>query len=169
MNFGIVYGISSFGLSQDLSISRKEATKYIEDYFKTYKGIKRYLDDCVNTAKENGFATTLYNRRRPIPELSSSNFMTRSFGERVAMNSPIQGTAADIMKIAMINVHEALKKSGLDAKIILQVHDELLVEVNKNDLDKAREILVDRMKNAAHLKVDLEVDVHDGNDWYEAK
>lgn len=169
VNFGIVYGISSFGLSQDLSISRKEATKYIEDYFKTYKGIKRYLDDCVNTAKENGFATTLYNRRRPIPELSSSNFMTRSFGERVAMNSPIQGTAADIMKIAMINVHEALKKSGIDAKIILQVHDELLVEVNKNDLDKAREILVDRMKNAAHLKVDLEVDVHDGNDWYEAK
>lgn len=169
VNFGIVYGISSFGLSQDLSISRKEAKQYIEDYFETYKGIKKYLDDCVSRAKEKGYVETLYGRRRPIPELNSSNFMTRSFGERVAMNSPIQGTAADIMKIAMINVHNALIKEKLDAKIIVQVHDELLLEVNKNDLEAARKVLYEEMKNAADLKVSLEVDVHDGSDWYEAK
>ncbi len=169
VNFGIVYGISSFGLSRDLSISTKEAKQYIEDYFKTYTGIKAYLDGCVNEAKENGYITTLYGRRRPIPELSSSNFMTRSFGERVAMNSPIQGTAADIMKIAMINVSKALKESGLDAKVIVQVHDELLLEVKKEELDKATEILCNEMKNAAKLEVSLEVDAHSGSNWYEAK
>ena len=169
VNFGIVYGISSFGLSQDLSISRKEAKQYIEDYFETYKGIKKYLDDCVSDAKDKGYVETLYGRRRPIPELSSSNFMTRSFGERVAMNSPIQGTAADIMKIAMINVHKALLDEKLDAKIIVQVHDELLLEVNKKDLEAARKVLYEQMKNAAKLNVSLEVDVHDGSDWYEAK
>ena len=169
VNFGIVYGISSFGLSQDLSISRTEAKQYIEDYFNTYKGIKKYLDDCVSKAKENGYVETLYKRRRPIPELSSSNFMTRSFGERVAMNSPIQGTAADIMKIAMISVHDELIKHGLDAKILVQVHDELLIEVSRDDLEEARKVLTDAMKNAAKLKVSLEVDVHDGSDWYEAK
>ena len=169
VNFGIVYGISSFGLSQDLSISRKEAKQYIEDYFETYKGIKKYLDDCVSDAKDKGYVETLYGRRRPIPELSSSNFMTRSFGERVAMNSPIQGTAADIMKIAMINVHKALLDEKLDAKIIVQVHDELLLEVNKKDLEAARKVLYEQMKNAAKLNVYLEVDVHDGSDWYEAK
>jgi len=169
VNFGIVYGISSFGLSQDLSISRKEAKQYIEDYFETYKGIKTYLDNCVNTAKEKGYVTTLYKRRRPIPELASSNFMTRSFGERVAMNSPIQGTAADIMKIAMINVYNALKDNNLDAKIIVQVHDELLIEVSEKDLEAARVVLYEEMKNAAKLNVNLEVDIHDGKDWYEAK
>ena len=169
VNFGIVYGISSFGLSQDLSISRKEAKQYIEDYFETYKGIKTYLDNCVNKAKENGYVTTLYKRRRPIPELSSSNFMTRSFGERVAMNSPIQGTAADIMKIAMINVYNALRNNNLDAKIIVQVHDELLIEVNEKDLEATRVVLYEEMKNAAKLNVNLEVDIHDGKDWYEAK
>ena len=169
VNFGIVYGISSFGLSQDLSISRKEAKQYIEDYFETYKGIKTYLDNCVKTAKENGYVTTLYKRRRPIPELASSNFMTRSFGERVAMNSPIQGTAADIMKIAMINVYNALKNNNLDAKIIVQVHDELLIEVSEKDLEAARTVLYEEMKNAAKLNVNLEVDIHDGKDWYEAK
>ncbi|MCR5800003.1 MAG: DNA polymerase I [Lachnospiraceae bacterium] len=169
VNFGIVYGISSFGLSQDLSISRKEASKYIEDYFETYKGVKAYLDDCVSKAKENGYVDTLYGRRRPIPELSSSNFMTRSFGERVAMNSPIQGTAADIMKIAMINVFNRLKEENLDARVLIQVHDELLLEVNEKDLEKTREVLYDTMKNAADLSVRLEVDIHDGKDWYEAK
>ena len=169
VNFGIVYGISSFGLSQDLSISRKEAKQYIEDYFETYKGIKAYLDNCVSSAKDKGYVTTLYKRRRPIPELSSANFMTRSFGERVAMNSPIQGTAADIMKIAMIGVYRALKDNNLDAKIIVQVHDELLVEVSEKDLEAARVVLREEMKNAAKLKVELEVDVHDGKDWYEAK
>ena len=147
----------------------KEAKQYIEDYFKTYKGIKTYLDNCVNTAKENGYVTTLYKRRRPIPELASSNFMTRSFGERVAMNSPIQGTAADIMKIAMINVYNALKDNNLDAKIIVQVHDELLIEVSEKDLEAARVVLYEEMKNAAKLNVNLEVDIHDGKDWYEAK
>lgn len=169
VNFGIVYGISSFGLSRDLSISRKEAKKYIEDYFETYTGIKKYLDDCVADAKENGYTKTLYGRRRPIPELSSSNFMTRSFGERVAMNSPIQGTAADIMKIAMINVSDAIKKSGLDAKIIVQVHDELLLEVREEQMDDATKLLCNEMKNAADLAVALEVDAHSGKDWYEAK
>lgn len=169
VNFGIVYGISSFGLSQDLSISRKEAKQYIEDYFETYKGIKEYLDNTVEQAKENGYVDTLYNRRRPIPELSSSNFMTRSFGERVAMNTPIQGTAADVMKIAMINVHNRLIEEKLDAKIIVQVHDELLLEVNEKDLEAARTALYEEMKHAAKLAVELEVDVHDGKDWYEAK
>lgn len=128
VNFGIVYGISSFGLSQDLSISKKEAAEYIEQYFETYPDVKRFLDTTVEDAKKNGYVTTMYGRRRPIPELSSGNFMQRSFGERVAMNSPIQGTAADIMKIAMIRVWERLHKEGLCSRLILQVHDELLIE-----------------------------------------
>lgn len=169
VNFGIVYGISSFGLSQDLGIGKKEAEKYIEDYFETYPGVKSYLDKCVEDAKKCGYVTTLYGRRRPIPELANSNFMTRSFGERVAMNSPIQGTAADIMKIAMINVVKALEKEGCDAKVLLQVHDELLLEVREDELEKVRTILAEEMVNAVSLKVKLEVDVHDGADWYEAK
>lgn len=169
VNFGLVYGISSFGLSQDLGISRKEAEKYIEDYFITYPGVKAFLDNTVNEAKSQGYVTTLYGRRRPIPELKSSNFMMRQFGERVAMNSPIQGTAADIMKIAMIRVHEALIKSGLNAKILIQVHDELLLEVKKEDADKAMKLLHDEMKNAANLLVSLEVDVNIGDNWYETK
>lgn len=169
VNFGIVYGISSFGLSRDLSISRKEAKQYIEDYFKTYTGIKAYLDGCVENAKRDGYVDTLYGRRRPIPELSSSNFMTRSFGERVAMNSPIQGTAADIMKIAMIKVNEALADNQIDGAILIQVHDELLLEVNKEQAEQARELLCKCMSEAADLAVRLEVDVHEGNNWYEAK
>lgn len=169
VNFGVVYGISSFGLSQDINISRKEAKQYIDDYFETYKGIRKYLDDCVSDAKEHGYTITMYNRRRPIPELSSSNFMTRSFGERVAMNSPIQGSAADIMKIAMIEVDKGLKEAGIDANIIVQVHDELLLEVKQEDEKEAWAILEDKMKHAAKLSVDLEVDVHSGKDWYEAK
>lgn len=169
VNFGIVYGISSFGLSRDLSISRKEAKQYIEDYFKTYTGIKAYLDGCVENAKRDGYVDTLYGRRRPIPELSSSNFMTRSFGERVAMNSPIQGTAADIMKIAMIKVNEALADNQIDGAILIQVHDELLLEVNKEQAEQAKELLCKCMSEAADLAVRLEVDVHEGNNWYEAK
>lgn len=169
VNFGVVYGISSFGLSQDINISRTEAKQYIDDYFETYKGIRKYLDDSVSFARENGYISTMYNRRRPVPELASSNFMTRSFGERIAMNSPIQGTAADIMKIAMIEVAKGLKDAKIDGRIIVQVHDELLLEVKKEDLERAWDILVDRMKNAAKLSVALEVDVHSGNDWYEAK
>ncbi len=169
VNFGIVYGISSFGLSQDLSISRKEAAAYIEQYFETYPGIKTFLDRCVSDAKETGESRTLYGRRRPIPELSSSNFMQRQFGERVAMNAPIQGTAADIMKIAMIRVYRSLLEEGLKSRILLQVHDELLLEVYEDEVDRVCEILYRDMKGAAQLSVELEIDVHTGNDWYEAK
>ncbi len=169
VNFGLVYGISSFGLSQDLGISRKEAMQYIEDYFKTYPGVKSYLDNCVRQAVKDGYVTTEYGRRRPIPELKNSNYMVRQFGERVAMNSPLQGTAADIMKIAMIDLYKEIKESGIDADILIQVHDELLLEVAVGDLDRAKEILGRCMVNAARLKVDLEVDIHDGSDWYEVK
>ncbi len=169
VNFGLVYGISSFGLSQDLGITRQEAAKYIEDYFATYPGVKEFLDRTVADAKSTGYVTTIYGRRRPIPELKNSNYMMRQFGERVAMNSPIQGTAADIMKIAMIRVYDALKKSGLDARILVQVHDELLLEVKHKDADAAVKLLKEEMENAANLAVKLEVDVHTGNDWYEAK
>ena len=140
VNFGIVYGISSFGLSQDLSITRKEAEQYIQNYFESYPGIKRFLDETVSQAKEKGYVTTLFHRRRPVPELSSSNFMQRSFGERVAMNAPIQGTAADIMKIAMIDVAEELRKRNLKSRLILQVHDELLIEAKEEEADQVKEI-----------------------------
>lgn len=169
VNFGIVYGISSFGLSQDLSITRKEAQEYIEQYFKTYPGIKSFLDRTVEDAKKEGYVTTLFGRRRPVPELKSSNFMQRSFGERVAMNAPIQGTAADVIKIAMIRVDSALREQGLRSRLILQVHDELLVETAKEELDQVREIMVREMMHAAELRVRLEVDVHAGENWYEAK
>ncbi|MBQ9030361.1 MAG: DNA polymerase I [Parasporobacterium sp.] len=168
VNFGIVYGISSFGLSQDLSISRKQASEYIKQYFETYPGIKTFLDETVRRAKLNGYVTSMFGRRRPIPELSSGNFMQRSFGERAAMNSPLQGSAADIMKIAMINVEKALKQQGLRSRIVLQIHDELLVETLLEEKEAVREILSREMKNAAHLEVTLEVDVEEGRDWYEA-
>ena len=169
VNFGIVYGISSFGLSRDLSISKKEAAQYIEDYFRTYPGIKVFLDESVKAAKENGYAATIFGRRRPVPELSSSNFMQRSFGERVAMNSPIQGAAADIMKIAMIGVERRLKEEHLKSRLVLQVHDELLVEAWMPELDKVQSILKEEMEQAAKLSVPLEIDMHTGTNWYEAK
>lgn len=169
VNFGIVYGISSFGLSQDLSISRKEAAEYIEQYFATYPKVKEFLDGLVSEAKEKGYTTTMFGRRRPIPELSSSNFMQRSFGERVAMNSPIQGTAADIIKIAMIRVWKALKEAGLRSRLILQVHDELVIETLLSEEEQVRKILTDNMREAAHLAVTLEVDLHTGENWYETK
>lgn len=169
VNFGIVYGISSFGLSQDLSISRKEASEYIEQYFETYPGVKAFLDKLVSDAKKNGYITTMFGRRRPVPELSSSNFMQRSFGERVAMNSPIQGTAADIIKIAMIRVWKALKEQGLKSRLILQVHDELVIETLREEEAQVRKLLEENMKAAADLAVTLEVDLHTGDNWYEAK
>ena len=169
VNFGIVYGISSFGLSQDLSITRKEAAKYIEDYFHTYPGIKAFLDDAVAHAKENGYVKTLFGRRRPVPELASGNFVQRSFGERVAMNAPIQGTAADIMKIAMIGVNKRLKEQKLKSRLVLQVHDELLIEAYHAEIDTVKEILREEMEQAASLDVPLEIDMHTGNNWYEAK
>ncbi len=169
VNFGIVYGISSFGLSQDLSISRKEAESYINNYFKTYPGVKQFLDSLVTDAKNSGYAKTLFGRKRPMPELTSSNYMQRSFGERVAMNAPIQGTAADIIKIAMIRVYDRLKAEGLKSKLILQVHDELLIEAYEDEVEKVAVLLKEEMMGAAKLRVPLEVDMHQGNNWYEAK
>ena len=168
VNFGIVYGISSFGLSQDLSISKKEAAKYIEKYFETYPKVHEFLNGLVSSAKEKGYSVTMFKRRRPIPELSSSNFMQRSFGERVAMNAPIQGTAADIIKLAMIGVYHKLKELGLKSKLILQVHDELLIETAKDEVDIVKSILDEQMKNAARLSVALVVDTNEGSNWLEA-
>ena len=169
VNFGIVYGISSFGLGEDLGITRQEASAYIKQYFATYPKIKEFLDQMVKQAKETGYAVTLFGRRRPVPELTSSNFMQRSFGERVAMNSPIQGTAADIIKIAMIRVHDRLAEEGLSSKLILQVHDELLIETELSEQEQVRQILEQEMQHAADLAVTLEIDMHTGHNWYEAK
>jgi DNA polymerase-1 len=169
VNFGIVYGISSFGLGQDLNITRKEADRFIEKYFETYPSIKGYLDRLVAEAKDKGYSTTLFGRRRPIPELSSSNFMQRSFGERVAMNSPIQGTAADIIKIAMNRVNRKLKDKDMKSRLILQVHDELLVEAHKDEIEEVKQIIVDEMVGAAVLDVALETEVKMGHNWYETK
>lgn len=169
VNFGIVYGISSFGLGQDLNITRKEAENYINQYFATYPGIKNYLDSLVAEAKETGSVTTLYGRKRPVPEISSSNFMQRSFGERIAMNSPIQGTAADIMKIAMLRVYKALKEQGLKARILLQIHDELLIEAPAIEAEAVAELLQKEMMAAADLSVPLSVEVKTGDNWYETK
>ena len=169
VNFGIVYGISSFGLSQDLSITRKEAAEYIEKYFETYPKIKSFLDGMVEEGKEKGYVSTMFGRRRPIPELKSSNFMQRSFGERVAMNSPIQGSAADIIKIAMNRVYGRMAQEGLKSRLVLQVHDELLIETKKEEIAAVSRILEEEMKGAAHLAVELEVDMHEGESWYEAK
>ena len=168
VNFGIVYGISSFGLSQGLSITRKEASEFIEQYFRTFPGIKAFLDGAVADAKEKGYSETLYGRRRPIPELKESNFMRRSFGERVAMNAPIQGTAADIIKIAMVGVDRSLRAENLKSRLVLQVHDELLVEAEEDEIDQVQEILRREMEGAADMKVRLEIDMHSGDSWYEA-
>ena len=150
------------------SISRKEALEYINTYFETYPGVKEFLDKQVSDGKEHGFVTTMFGRRRPIPELKSANFMQRSFGERVAMNSPIQGTAADIMKIAMIRVDQELNRRGLKSRIVLQVHDELLIEALEAEVDEVKEILENEMKHAADLSVALEVDAQEGDSWFDA-
>ena len=169
VNFGIVYGISSFGLSQDLSITKKEAADYINKYFETYPKIKGFLDGQIEMAKEKGYVVTMFGRRRPVPELKSSNFMQRAFGERVAMNSPIQGTAADIIKIAMNRVYKRLTEEGLKSRLVLQVHDELLIETKVEEIEEVSRILEEEMKGAAALSVELDVDMHQGNNWYEAK
>ena len=168
VNFGIVYGISAFGLSEGLSIGRADAKEYIERYFTTYPKVKEYLDSEIAFARENGYVKTVFGRRRPVPEIHASNFMRRSFSERVAMNSPIQGTAADMMKIAMNSVYEELKRKELKSGIVLQVHDELLLEVPKEELDEVREILVSSMENALTLPVPFLVEAKTGNNWEEA-
>lgn len=169
VNFGIVYGISDFGLSRDLDISRKEAKEYIGGYLNTYPAIKNYMDEIVKLGKKQGFVETIFNRRRYIPELQSKNFNIRNFGERIALNTPIQGSAADIIKIAMVRVHQALKKEKLKAKLILQVHDELILQVPENEKERVQEILYSEMEQAVALKVKLKVDGSWGKSWYEAK
>ena len=168
VNFGIVYGISAFGLSEGLSIGRADAKEYIERYFTTYPKVKEYLDSEIAFARENGYVKTVFGRRRPIPEIHASNFMRRSFSERVAMNSPIQGTAADMMKVAMNAVYEELKRKELQSRIVLQVHDELLLEVPKEELDEVRGILISSMENALTLPVPFLVEAKTGNNWEEA-
>lgn len=168
VNFGIVYGISSFGLSQGLSISAGEAQEYINQYFETYPGIKAFLDGCIESAKTRGYSVTMFGRKRPVPELKEKNFMRRKFGERVAMNAPIQGTAADIIKIAMVGTDRRLRREGLRSRLILQIHDELLVETAEEELEQVKKILREEMEGAASLKVRLEIDMKSGSSWYEA-
>lgn len=169
VNFGIVYGISDFGLANQIGVSNKKAKEYIQQYLEKYSGIKHFMDDIVESAKQKGYVETLFGRRRYIPEIKSNNYMVRQFGNRVAMNTPIQGTAADIMKIAMINVQKALQENKISAKIVLQVHDELLLEVDIQDKEKAKQILKESMEGAMQLSVPLEVEVSEGNNWYETK
>ncbi len=169
VNFGIVYGISDFGLSEQLGISKKLAKKYIEQYLEKYSGIKKFMDKIVDETREKGYVETLFHRRRYIPELTSNNYMVRQFGARAAMNTPIQGTAADIMKIAMINVFNRLRKEKLDAKIILQVHDELIVEAKKECQEQVETILKEEMESAMKLKIPLKVEISEANNWYDAK
>ncbi len=169
VNFGIVYGIGAFSLGQDIGVSRAEAQKYIDGYFATYPQIAKYMNEAVETAKEKGYSCTMFGRRRYLPELKSSNGNLRAFGERVARNMPIQGSAADIIKLAMIKTRDKLKESGLDARVILQVHDELIVEAEESVAKEAGKILEQEMEHAAELLVPLLVDIHRGKDWYTAK
>ncbi len=169
VNFGIVYGISDFGLAEQLKIPKKQAKQYIEQYLEKYNGIKEFMDKIVEETKEKGYVETLFNRRRYIPELNSNNYMVRQFGARAAMNTPIQGTAADIMKIAMINVYKELQKQKLDAKIVLQVHDELMIEANINEKEQVKQILKKCMEEAMKMRVPLKVELSEALNWYEAK
>lgn len=169
VNFGIIYGISDYGLSQNLNIPRKEAKEYIDNYMASYPSIKEYMDSIVEKAKEDGYVETLFKRRRYVPEINSRNFNVRSFGQRVALNTPIQGTAADIIKIAMIETDKNLKKAGLDAKIVLQIHDEIILEADESSKDEAIKILRESMENAADLEVPLIVDIDTGVSMYESK
>ena len=169
VNFGILYGISSFGLSEDLGVDFKEAKKFIDNYLETYPGIKDYMNKVKDDAHLNGYVKTLFGRVRVIEEINSTNFMARSQGERMALNTPIQGTAADIFKIAMINIHNELKKQNLKAKLIIQVHDELLIDCPNDEIEKVTKIVKDNMENVYKLKVPLKVDIGMGYNWYEAK
>ena len=164
-----MYDISKFGLGEQLGIRKKKKKKYIDQYLEEYSGIKKYMEDVVEEAKNNGYAKTMFNRRRNINELSSNNYMVREFGKRAAMNTPIQGTAADIMKIAMIDVYEELKAQGLQAKIVLQVHDEMMIEAPVEECEKVKTILKDKMENAAVLKVPLVAEISEAGNWYECK
>ena len=168
INFGIVYGKGEFSLAQDLNVTRKEAKEYIDGYFEKYQGIKNYMDTIVEKGKENGFVETIFGRRRYLPELKSSNFIARSQGERMAFNTPIQGSAADIIKIAMVKIYNALKENNLKSKLILQVHDELIIETHKDEVEIVKKLLTECMENAAKLNVPLVAEAGVGNTWYEA-
>ena len=169
VNFGIVYGISDFALSQDLKISFGEAKKYIAEYFSNYPNIKEYLDNVIKEGSEKGYVSTIFGRRRYMPELKAGNKITRAFGERVAMNAPIQGSAADIIKIAMVNVFKALNDNKLSSKLILQIHDELIVETYPDELDIVKNIVKTEMENAAKMAIPLCVELNTGNSWYDTK
>ena len=169
VNFGIVYGISDFGLAQNLGISRKQAGEYIRAYLDKYSKIRDFMQKTVEEARKNGYARTLFGRRRDIPELKSSNFNTRSFGERAAMNAPIQGTAADIIKLAMVAMDRALKEGGFAAKLILQIHDELIVDCPKEEVPEVERLLKKVMEGVATLSVPLVADVRSGRSWYDTK
>ena len=169
VNFGIVYGISDFGLSEQVGIKRNEAKEYITAYLEKYSGIDNFMKEVVEDAKRKGYVTTLCGRRRYIPELSSNNYMVRKFGDRAAMNTPIQGTAADIMKIAMIDVYNELKKRGLKSKLVLQIHDELLIDTVESEKEEVRKLLKECMERAMVLKVPLKVEVEEGKNWFQAK
>ncbi|KPU42256.1 DNA polymerase I [Oxobacter pfennigii] len=169
VNFGIVYGISDYGLSVNLNISRKEAKSYIDNYLNKYEGVKNYMDNIIAFAKKNGYVTTELKRKRYIPEINSTNFNIRSLGERLAMNTPIQGTAADIIKIAMVKVYSELQNRNLKSRLILQVHDELIIEVHKDEIEEVKSILKNNMENAMQLNVPLEVDINMGKSWFDAK
>ena len=168
VNFGIVYGISAFSLAQDIGVSVAEAKTYMETYFDTFPGVRQYMTDIVARAKRDGYVETLFHRRRELPELKSSNFNLRAFGERVALNMPIQGTAADIIKLAMVNVFRRLETEGMQAKLILQVHDELIVECPEGETDTVKKILTEEMQNAVHLSVPLIAEANAGHSWAEA-
>ena len=169
VNFGIVYGISDYGLSQNLNITRKEAKTFIDTYFDKYPGVAEYMKEIVKQAKEDGYVTTLFNRRRYLPDIHSSNFNIRSFAERTAMNSPIQGSAADIIKIAMIRLDEAITKENLQAKLLLQVHDELILEAPAEEMARLAELVPEVMEGAVELAVPLKVEANQGENWYELK
>ncbi|GJM74301.1 hypothetical protein HMSSN036_65170 [Paenibacillus macerans] len=169
VNFGIVYGISDYGLSQNLNITRKEAARFIEQYFDAFQGVRRYMDDIVKDAKRDGYVKTLLERRRYLPEINASNFNLRSFAERTAMNTPIQGTAADIIKLAMVKMDKALYEHGLKSRMLLQVHDELVFEVPPEELDIMKKLVPETMENAIKLSVPLKAEVSSGVNWYEAK
>ena len=169
VNFGIVYGIGAFSLSKDIGVSRKEADDYIKEYLRNFSGVRDYMDNIISEAKEKGYTEDIFGRRRYLPELKSSNFNMRAFGERVARNMPIQGAAADIIKIAMVKVSERLKKEKLEAKLILQVHDELIVEAPLNETEKVKEILEYEMENAVSLSVPMKAEANVGENWYLAK
>lgn len=169
VNFGIVYGISDFGLGEQLGISRKQAKQYIEEYLEQYTGIKEFMENVTKEATEEGYVETLFHRRRYIPELKSNNYMVRQFGSRAAMNTPIQGTAADIMKIAMINVLKEIKNRGLKSKIVLQVHDEMMIETLEKEKEEVKQIMKKCMESAIELKVPLIAEISEAKNWYDCK